>query len=99
MHPDTRLSVHIDATCARNMFTKDAAPVVAELRALAGDRVDVLTESVGTWVGYFEDEYTRVLCDGLRELPGLEPWIAIGKHRRGMTHHRTPTNDGRAIGH
>lgn len=99
MHPDVALSVLLDAICTRNQYTSDPARVIVELRAAAGDRVDVLTESVGTWVGYFEDEHTRVLCAGLRELPGLEPWIALGKHRRHTLGHSTPTNDGRAIGH
>lgn len=99
MHPDTKLSIAIDATSSRNEFVSDAAPVVAELIELAGERIDVLTESVGIWVGYFEADHNRVLCDALRELPGLEPWIAVGKHRRGIPVHRTPTIDGRAIGH
>lgn len=99
MHPDTKLSIAIDATCSRNEFVQDAAPVIAELRDLADDRVDVLTESVGIWVGFFEDAHNHVLCEALRELPGLEPWIAVGKHRRGIPVHRTPTIDGRAIGH
>lgn len=64
--------------------------VLAELQATAGDRVHILTESVGTWVGYFEADYTRVLCARLRELPGLEPWLALGQHRRSLPHHRTP---------
>lgn len=99
MHPDTYLSIVLDATCARNQYTSDPAPVLEELRALAGDRVDVLTESVGTWVGYFEAEHTQTLCTALRELPGLEPWIALGKHRRHTLGHSTPTIGGRAIGH
>lgn len=88
--PDTRLSIHLDAICSRNRYTTDPAPVIAELRETAGDRVDVLTESVGTWVGFFEDDITRVLCDALRELPDLEPWIALGKERRARPDHRTP---------
>lgn len=99
MHPDVALSVLLDATCSRNEFVTDAAPVVAELCALAGERTDVLTESVGIWVGYFEADHNRVLCDALRELPDLEPWIALGKHRRHTLGHSTPTIDGRAIGH
>lgn len=90
MHPDVTLSVELDAICGRNRYTKDPGPVLDELRAAAGDRVDVLTESVGTWVGYFEDEHTRALCVALRELPGLEPWIALGKHRRHTLGHSTP---------
>lgn len=46
----TALSVHIDAICARNCFTNDPASVLAELRGIAGGRIDVLTETVGIWV-------------------------------------------------
>lgn len=90
LSPETLLTVTLDAICSRNRYTKDPTPVVAELIATAGARVDLLTESVGTWVGYFEDADTRVLCAALRELPGLEPWIALGAHRRPLPHHRTP---------
>jgi len=41
-------------------------------------------------VGYFEDDYTRILRDALRELPDLEPWVALGAHRRSMPDHTTP---------
>lgn len=34
---------------------------------------------------------TRTLTTALREFPNLEPWIALGKHRRAMPDHRTPT--------
>ena len=90
LSPDVRLSVQLDAICSRNRYTRDPAPVVAELLATAGDRHDILTESVGIWVGYFEDDYTRILCAALRELPGLEPWIQIGWDRFRAPHHRTP---------
>lgn len=95
---DTALSVQIDAICSRNRYTNDPAPVVADLRETAGDRVDLLTEAVGTWVGYFEDDYTRILCTALRELPGLEAWITVGQVRRSMPHHRTPVPAGRETG-
>lgn len=95
LSPETRLSVLLDAICSRNRYTTDPAPVIDELRAAAGDRVDILTESVGTWVGYFEDDQTRILCSALRELPDLEPWIVLGKHRRQMPDHSTP----RVVGH
>ncbi len=91
LSPEALLTVHLDAICSRHRYTKDPAPVVAELIATAGDRTDLLTEAVGTWVGYFEDDYIRVLCTALRELPDLEPWIALGKHRRSLPDHRTPS--------
>lgn len=88
--PDVLLSIHLDAICSRNRYTADPAPVIAELLATAGERRDILAESVGTWLGYFEDDDTRTLCAALRELPGLEPWIALGQHRRSMPAPSTP---------
>ncbi|AQY02029.1 hypothetical protein [Microbacterium foliorum] len=90
LSPDTLLSVSIDAICSRNRYTTDPAPVIAELYATAGERLDILTESVGTWVGYFEDAQIATLCAALRDMPGLEPWIAVGAHRRSLPDHRTP---------
>ena len=91
LSPDTLLSITLDAICSRNRYTADPAPVIAELHAAAGDRSDILTESVGTWVGFFEDEQTLTLCAALRELPGLEPWIEVGASRRAQPDHHTPT--------
>lgn len=85
-----KLSIALDAICSRNRYTPEPAPVIAELRATAGDRDDVLAEAVGTWVGYFEDEHTATLCAALRTLPGLEPWIALGQHRRSLPNPSTP---------
>lgn len=90
LSPDTRLSVHLDAICSRNRYTTAPTSVIAELIETAGDRRDILAESVGTWVGYFEDDHTKILCTALRELPDLEPWIALGQHRRARPHHSTP---------
>lgn len=84
LHPDALLTVHLDAICSRNRYTNDPAPVIAELLETAGDRHDILTQAVGTWVGYFENDYIRILTTALRELPDLEPWIALGQHRRSM---------------
>ncbi|WP_350351864.1 hypothetical protein ABS642_00685 [Microbacterium sp. A8/3-1] len=84
LSPDTLLSVRLGAICSRNCYTTDPAPVVSELLATAGDRHDILAEAVGSWVGYYEDAYTRILSTALRELPGLEPWIALGQYRRAM---------------
>jgi hypothetical protein len=91
LSPDVMLSITLDAICSRNRYATDPAPVIAELYATAGDRVDILTESVGIWVGFFEDPHVATLCTALRELPGLEPWIAIGASRRAQPDHRTPT--------
>lgn len=90
LSPDVALSVHLDAICSRNRYATDPAPVIDELIATAGDRVDILAESVGTWLGYFEDDYTRILCAALRELPDIEPWIALGQYRRSLPDPSTP---------
>jgi hypothetical protein len=84
--PETKLSIALDAICARHRYTADPAAALAELRAAAGARVDVLSEAVGTWIGYFEDDYTRTLTTALRELPGLDAWIAVGQDRRRIGH-------------
>lgn len=85
------LNIELGAICSRNRYTTDPAPVIAELLAAAGDRVEILQQSVGSWIGYYEDTYTIVLSTALRELPGLEPWIAVGANRRAQPDHRTPT--------
>jgi hypothetical protein len=90
LSPDVMLSVTLDAICSRNRYTTDPAPVVAELYATAGERLDILTESVGTWLGYFEDAQIASLCAELRKIPGLEPWIIEGTRRRSLPDHSTP---------
>ncbi|WP_056513135.1 hypothetical protein [Microbacterium sp. Leaf320] len=91
LSPDTMLSITLGSICSRTRYTSDPAPVVDELLATAGDRSEILKQSVGSWVGYYEDAYTITLCTALRELPGLEPWIALGVERRSQADHRTPT--------
>lgn len=48
LSPDAMLSIELDAICSRNRYTADTAPVIAKLHATAGDRLNILTESVGT---------------------------------------------------
>lgn len=97
LYPDVALSVQLDATCGRGQYTRDPAPVVAELRAAAGDRVDILHETVGTWVGYFDSPETHTLCAALLDaFPDAEPWVEVGRRRRGHMH---GTDDyGRPLG-
>lgn len=90
LSPETLLSITLGSICSRNRYTTDPAPVIAELLATAGERMDILQEAVGSWVGFYEDSYTAVLAGALRELPGLEPWIAEGAYRRSLPGHRTP---------
>ncbi|MGX5772715.1 hypothetical protein ACWKWN_18385 [Microbacterium trichothecenolyticum] len=84
------LGVELSSICSRNRYSMDAAPVIAELRGRAGNRIDILAEAAGLWVGYFADEYTRTLADALLEIDGVGPWIEIGRKRRGMPPHKTP---------
>lgn len=91
LSPDTMLSIELGSICSRNCYTSDPRPVIAELLAAAGDRVEILQQSVGSWIGYYEDAYTITLTTALLELPGLEPWIAVGASRRAQPDHRTPT--------
>ncbi len=82
LSPEKMLTVTLDAICSRNRYTESPAAVVAELYAAAGDRVDLLQESVGTWVGYFDSPHIQTLTAALREIPGLEEWIVVGEERR-----------------
>lgn len=91
LSPDTLLSIDLGAILSRNRYTSDPAPVIAELIKTAGGRVEVLQEAAGTWIGFYEDDYTRPLCDALRTIPGVEPWIMVGVERRAIPDHRTPT--------
>ena len=88
--PDTLVSIHLGAIMSRARYTSDPAPVIEELTDTAGDRVEVLQEAVGTWIGFYEDDYTRTLADALRAIRGVEPWIAVGVERRAVPDHRTP---------
>jgi len=89
--PDTLLSIDLGAIMSRARYTKNPAPVVSELVETAGDHVSVVPEAASKRVGFYEDEYTRVLCDALREIPGVGPWIRVGVERRAVPDHRTPT--------
>ncbi|WP_345545898.1 hypothetical protein [Microbacterium jejuense] len=97
------LSIELDAICSRNRYTDDPAPVIAELRATAGKRTDVLAEAAGIFAGYFDSEYTRVLCDALRaEIDGIGRWLQVGRERRGRGSHaggRGPLTDPAATTH
>lgn len=90
LSPDVALSIEISTVMSRNRYTADPAPVIAELYATAGDRPDLLAVEVGRWIGYYEDDYTRVLTTALRALPlDLADAIAYGLERRGADHHST----------
>lgn len=87
---DVLLDIELSAICSRNQYTHDPAPVIDELRRVAGERTDILARVAGTWAGYYVNEHTRVLAAALREISGAEAWVALGKRRRGMPPHKNP---------
>lgn len=91
LDPDTMLDVGLSAICARNQYTRDPAPVIAELTAAARGRDDVLAQAAGIWAGYFDSTETRTLASALRSIPGAEFWVAEGQRRRGIPRHGAPT--------
>jgi len=83
------LDVRLSAICSRNRYTHDPAVVVAELRATAGDRTDILAQVAGLFAGYYDDAPTHALCVALREIEGAGAWVGLGQRRRGLTPHST----------
>lgn len=91
LDPDTMLDVELSAICARNQYTRDPAPVIAELTAAARGRDDILAQTAGIWAGYFDSVQTRNLATALRQIPGAELWVAEGRRRRSEPRHGAPT--------
>lgn len=83
--PDDLLRVQLDAMISNAQFTRDPGGVIAELRRIAGDRTDLLAESVGIWVGAapfgLGFEYQRVLWEALSEMDGIDVWVEVGRER------------------
>ncbi|MFD4957885.1 hypothetical protein [Microbacterium sp. NPDC058389] len=87
----TLLSIELDSICSRNRYTADPASVIAELRAAAGNRIDVLAQATGIFAGYHDDQYTRTLTEALQaEIDGIGRWVQVGQERRGRDGHATP---------
>lgn len=85
------LDVALSAVCTRNMLTRDPAPVIAELRALAGDDHELLAEVAGLCSGYYEGEHEKALCDALAsQIDGAAPWVQLGRQRRARGVHGGP---------
>lgn len=83
LHPDTLLGIHISCVMSRNQFTDDPGPVIEELYATAGDRIDLLAREVGMWIGFYEADHNRALATALRALPlDMDDAIALGQERR-----------------
>lgn len=97
---DAILRIDIGCVMSRNRYARDPAPVIEELHATAGDRVDLLAQEVGLWIGFYEDDYTRTLTSALREMPlALDAWIAAGERRRLLGTHSTRGFVSPAAGH
>lgn len=91
LHPDVALSIRLSAIMSRHRYTHDPAPVIDELYATAGDRLDLLAVEVGGWIGYYEDEHCRPLIRALRALPlDMADAIKAGQERRSEGSHTTP---------
>ncbi|WP_141097144.1 hypothetical protein [Microbacterium sp. AISO3] len=90
LEPDVQLDVLLSAICARNQYTRDAEPVIAELVQSSVGREDVLARVAGTWSGFFESAETRNLVSALRRIPGADLWVAEGRRRRGILAHGAP---------
>ncbi|WP_234057915.1 hypothetical protein [Microbacterium sp. NFH-22A-Y] len=90
LDPDTALDVLLSAICSRNRYTTDPGPVIDELRAAAGDRLDILARVAGSWAGYYGDEHTRTFSEALLEITGADAWVALGRERREAPVHGAP---------
>ncbi|OZB82751.1 MAG: hypothetical protein B7X41_15890 [Microbacterium sp. 14-71-5] len=88
--PDTALSIKIGCVMTRNQYTQDPGPVIAELYATAGTRIDLLTQEVGMFIGFYDDQYRATLVTALRALPlDMDEAIKLGQFRRGLPAHGT----------
>lgn len=91
LSPRTALDVGMSAVVTRNLRTSDPAPVLDELRALAGEDHELLAEVCGLTIGYYRDELCAPLCDLLEaEVDGVAPWVQLGLQRRTRGVHGGP---------
>lgn len=78
----TQLDVRLSAICGRDRYTRDPAPILAELPAAAGDRGEILARVAGTWTGYFDSPETHIVAAALAALRGAAEWAQVGQRRR-----------------
>jgi hypothetical protein len=93
LDPDTLLCVELSGIMSRDRYTRDPGPVIARLREVAGDRVDLLAVEVGGWIGFYDNTHTHTLTEALQTSfvdLDLQPHIAAGRARRYTPTHRTP---------
>ena len=68
--------------------------VITELRDTAAGRDDLLAEAAGLWVGFREhDPWSQPLIHALLNLPGVDPWVQVGRER--ASHPAPDTSFGR----
>lgn len=91
LSPRMALDVALSATITRNLLVDDPGPVLAELRALAGDDHELLAQVAGLCAGWYESPETITLCAALAaEIEGAAPWVQIGRERRSRGTHGAP---------
>lgn len=90
LEPDVQLDILLSAICGRNQYTRDPAPVIAELVAASHGRADILARVAGIWSGYQDSPGTRELAAALLDVPGATDWVAEGRRRRGIPVHSAP---------
>ncbi len=85
------LDVALSATITRSLLTADPAPIIAELRALAGNDRELLAQVAGTCAGYYRGPHTETLCAALEaEIVGAAAWVPLGQERRSAGIHGAP---------
>ena len=91
LSPRTALDVALSATVTSNLLVTDPLPVIAQLRALAGEDLELLAQVAGLCSGWYESEETRPLCDALAaDIEGAGPWVQLGRERRARGVHGAP---------
>jgi len=87
LDPDTALGIKIGATISRDRYETDPAEIqriINDIYKIAGDRLDILTEEVGRFTGFYEDQHTITLTTALRTLPlDMADAIALADHADG----------------
>lgn len=85
LDPDTALDVRLSATISRHQYATDPGPALEELHTAAGERADILARVAGMWAGYHEENrYVQVMIAALREVPGADVWVEVGRRRRAV---------------
>lgn len=92
---ETLLDVNLSATCGRHAYDSDPAVLLAELRSIAGDRMDILARVAGTWSGFHEKNSNyQVAVVALAQIDGADAWIELGRERARGGGHTAPLVGG-----